>query len=239
MNKRNISKILSQPFTYLTEGLQTFVYISKDGKHVLKTLKNLEQSKEQFKRWGLNPDDITEVLTENSEKSYKLAFERLKKQTALEYVHISGERLSFEQIILDGKEYDSSTLQFILQEKVELVRGRIRSLMNDDNITEAKKVIDDIMKLISYIWKQDITEDTFNWDHNYGYTQSGTLTQIDVGTFWNGRKYLKEEIEKKKLTNSVSAKKLKTDFPKLYVYYQKETERLYNEFAYITTQNTN
>lgn len=230
MNKADMLEILSQPFVYLTEGLQTFVYLSKDKKYILKTLKNLEQSKRQFEEWGLDPKNITNVLIENSEKSYVLAFNKLKSQTALLDVHISDEPLSVKNLVLGNKEYDAQTLQFILQEKVELVRDRLNRLKNENKITECKKVIDDIIELISFIWGKDITEDTFNWDHNYGYTKAGNLAQIDVGTFWIGRESIQNEISKRKLLNSISSKKLGVDFPEIYTYYKKEIEKLYKKF---------
>jgi hypothetical protein len=231
MNAEELSGILSQPFTYLTEGLQAFIYVSKDGKYVLKTFKDLEQSKDQFKAWGLNPDDITSGLVENSTKSYALAFERLKDETAIMYVHVSNHALPGQKIILDEKEYDASELQFIVQEKVELVKDRIKRLMSRGDMEEVHKIIEDIMNFIAGMWQQGITEDTFNWDHNYGYTAADKLVQIDVGTFWEGDEYLKEEIRGRKLLDNESSKWLAENYPELVEFYKEKVGELYAKFS--------
>ncbi len=231
MNPEQLSGILSQPFTYLAEGLQAFIYTSSDGKYILKTFKNLEQSKDQFKRWGLNPDDITEELIENSVKSYKLAFEKLKEETALEYIHVSNDPLPDQKLILDNKEYIASNMQFLVQEKVELVQDRIKKLVSNGETEKVRKIIEDIMNFISQIWGKGITEDTFNWDHNYGYTLSGKLVQIDVGTFWEGDNYLKEELQAKKLLDSVSQRWLDENFPEFSDFYREKAKELYERFV--------
>lgn len=231
MNPEQLSEILSQSFTYLAEGLQAFIYVSNDGKYILKTFKNLEQSKDQFKRWGLNPDDITEGLIENSIKSYKLAFEKLKEETALLYIHVSNDPLPGQKLMLDDKEYVISDMQFLVQEKVELVQDRIKKLVSSGETEKVKKILEEIMDFIGHIWKKGITEDTFNWDHNYGYTSSGKLVQIDVGTFWEGDKYLKEELEAKKLLDSVSQRWLDENFPEFSIFYREKAKELYERFV--------
>ncbi len=231
MNPEKLTEILSQPFIYLTEGLQSFIYKSRDGAYILKTFKNLQQSKDQFKAWGLNPDDITIDLVENSLNSYQLAFDKLKDETALVYIHISNESLLDLKIILDNKEYASSEIQFILQEKVELVRDRMKRMKGSGNVDEIRNILEEIMNFIGRMWEKGITEDTFNWDHNYGYTVSGKLVQIDVGTFWEGDKFIKEEIQAKKLLDSVSSKWLNDNFPELTDFYTAKARHLYARFV--------
>jgi hypothetical protein len=231
MNPERLSEILSQPFTYLTEGLQAFIYVSEDGKFILKTFKNLEQSKDQFKSWGLNPDDITGELIENSIKSYELAFDKLREETALVYIHVSSDPLPGQKLLLDNKEFDASDVQFLVQERVELVRDRIKRLMSASEANKVEDIIEQIMTFIGRVWEKGITEDTFNWDHNYGYTVTGKLAQIDVGTFWEGDKYLKEELQAKKLLDSISQRWLDENFPEFSDFYREKAKELYERFA--------
>ncbi|MEO8637541.1 MAG: hypothetical protein ABI430_01415 [Candidatus Taylorbacteria bacterium] len=227
----NIEEILSAPFSYLHEGFQTRAFVSEDGKYVLKTFKTLDEGKQQFIAWGLDPDRVTQELVDNSEKSYKLAFHDFRQETALVYLHLEKSSPSLiEKVTLDGKEYNTRELQFILQEKVELVGDRIKKLIGADDIEGAKRVIDDVMNFIARMWERGVTEDTFNWDHNYGYASSGYIAQIDVGTFWKGEEYLKKEIEAKKLLDSVSSKWLKENGPQLVGHYEQKARELYEEY---------
>ena len=222
--------LLSQPFTYLSEGLQVRVYLGADGKTVLKSLKTHEEQKEQFRKWGKNPDELTQGWFNHAQTSYTMAFEKLQPETGLMYVHLSNEPLPVEKINLDGKYYIASESQFILQQKVELVCERIKRLMGKNDIEGSRKVIDDVVGLVTKIWNKNITEDTFNFDHNYGYLDSDNLVQIDVGSFWEGKEYIHKEVRRKNLLTMDSAKWLQENFPQLTDYYKQKVGLLYKNF---------
>lgn len=226
----DLKNILSQKFSYLTEGLQSVVYVSEDQKYILKTFKNLEESREQFSKWGLDPNEITSELITISDISYNLAFDKIREQTALLHLHMDKSEIGIPFIQLGDKEVNPTELNFLIQEKVELVRDRLSQLMSGGQLENAKKVFDDIILFITKLWEKGITEDTFNWDHNYGYGKDGNLVQIDVGTFREGKQYIDEEIKNRKLLDSVSSRWLEEKFPELFPYYREKAEEFYSHY---------
>lgn len=227
---KNIQEILSQKFNFLTQGLQTWIWESSDKKYVLKLFKDIQEGKEQFKRWGKDPNELEQAWFDNAIKSYQLAFEQLRRETALIYIHTNNERVPVDKIVLGDKEYNASEHPFLIQEKVELVRDRVTSFMGKNNFKDSKKIIDEVLEFISSIWKRNITEDTFNFDHNYGYTAKDHLVQIDVGSFWEGEGYVCKQLVEKKLLSSDSAQWIEERFPELAVYYKQEVGKLYKNF---------
>lgn len=233
----NLGAILSQPFTFLGEGLQVRVYLSEDNLYVLKLSKTFQEAQQQFEKWGKDPNEITLEWFNHDSESYKLSSDKLQTETALLYVHLPNESAPTDSILLDGVITDTISSQFILQEKVELVRDRIKKLMDQELITEAQKVINDVLSLITQIWDKGITEDTFNFDHNYGYTNEKELVQVDIGSFWEGSSYIKKELVEKKLLKCDSFEWLKDKHPSLEKYYLDSVNNLYTKYEQLYAEN--
>jgi hypothetical protein len=227
---KHIQEILSQKFTPFSEGLQAWAFESFDKKFVLKLFKDMEEAKNQWLKWGKDPSELHQSWIDNGFKSYKLAIEKIPKETALLYVHLNNEPVPIEKIVVGEKEFIASETHFLLQEKVELVCDRIKTFMQNGDIEGAKRVIDEIMEFIASLWKKGITEDTFNFDHNYGYTADGRLAQIDVGSFWEGREHICKNIKERKLLDSASSKWIEETFSELVEYYKNAAMKLYDDF---------
>ncbi len=226
----DLKTILSQPYTFLGEGVQARAYISADGGFVLKRQKTFEEGKEQFIKWGKQPEELTRDWFEHDSISYQLANDKLREETGLIYFHQAGAESPIKTITLDGQGYVVSETPFLIQEKVELVCDRLKSLDDENRLEKLKTVIDDVIGLISQIWDKGITEDTFNWDHNYGYLRSGELAQIDVGSFWEGEEYIQKAIEKDNLMTLGSAQLLRANYPEVFDYYKERVDSLYKKY---------
>lgn len=228
--RSSIENILSQRFNYLTQGLQTWVWESADKKYVFKLFKDVEEGKEQFVRWGKDPNELEQSWFDNAVRSCELAFKQLQKETALIYIHTNNETAPVERVVLGDEEYNTEEHFFLVQEKVELVCDRMAALMKNGNLKGSQKIIDEVLSLISLMWRKNITEDTFNFDHNYGYTANDRLVQIDVGSFWEGEEYVCRQLTEKKLLNSDSSRWLEERYPELIEYYRDAVTRLYKDF---------
>ena len=94
-----VQKILNQKFTYLNESSRAYVYISEDDNYVVKTFKDSVGIEKQFSSWGMDlgkvpwspkPGDAlgsAEIMFDNTIDSYQLAYNKLREETRLIYIH--------------------------------------------------------------------------------------------------------------------------------------------------------
>ena len=230
-SQRQIRAILSEPFSKLSEGLQAKVFINPSGTVVLKLFKNFEESVQQFLAWGKDPAELTREWHAHGFDSCRLAYSRIREKTGLLYLHLDGEDLPLRKTVIDGNTCDLHDRQFLLQESAELVRDRIVTLMQHRQVHKAYGVLDDVVSYIDTLWSMNITEDTFNFDHNYGYTRSGTLIQFDVGSFYEGRDYVEHQVRKRLLLSMSSYAWLVKDFPLLADHLKSSAEQLFHKFG--------
>ncbi|HEY5235184.1 MAG TPA: hypothetical protein VIJ14_03300, partial [Rhabdochlamydiaceae bacterium] len=85
--KTRIKEILSQPYSYLDNGVQSFVFASQDGQYVIKFFRH-DHLDAPF--W-LTPSQRAKKQTQLRKEflSYKLAYETLREQTGLVFAHLN------------------------------------------------------------------------------------------------------------------------------------------------------
>lgn len=211
------------------EWLQAIAYKDKDEELVLKLFKTLEQSYSQLdKRWK-ERDHMTKERYENWFKSYEIAYKKLQDETWLIYYH--DWKKDIWEITIDWKKRNSLNEKFLIQKKVVLVCEKIDFLLKTNNLSKAKEVIDDVFNLIQKIRDKSITEDTFNYDHNYWYDKEWNMIQIDVWSFWEWKEYIKREVKEKKMLNNHTSDWLKKKSIELYNYHVRKCEKLYSLFS--------
>ena len=212
------------------EWLQAITYKDKQNELVLKLFKTLEQSYKQLEKWWMEKDHMTKEWYEHAFISYEIAYNSLKDETWLVYYHNWDSNLW--SINIDWKENESLDTKFLIQKRVLLVCEKLEILLEKDDMIWARKVIDDVFALIVRIWNKWITEDTFNYDHNYWYDKEWNMLQIDVGSFWEWNEYIIKEIEAKRMLNNQTSKWLKEKSAELYRYHIEKCEELYSFFQF-------
>src|SRR5579872_141397 len=129
-----IRAILEQPFSYFAKGQQSYVFLSKDSKFVLK-LFLFDRCKfpigqkllHRYRKWK-NPfvyDELpTRLKAQNTFDSCKLAYDLVPEWTSLAYIHLNPGNRNLPPLHLKDKIgishcIDPSRFRFVLQKRCE------------------------------------------------------------------------------------------------------------------------
>jgi hypothetical protein len=189
--------IFNQPFHYLAKGAQSYVFASEDGQTVIKffriyhlrppvwlTALSLPPALQPFKvgkmiakRRELNKDFL----------SYKLAFEEMREETGLIYLHLNKtdhlkQRLKIYDKIGIGYELDLDTMEFLVQKRATLVYPAIDALMRSEGLHAAKGAISSLVALLRARCEKGIFDKDPDLNTNFGFLAKCAV-QIDIGRF--------------------------------------------------------
>jgi hypothetical protein len=190
----SIRSILDQPFHYLGKGVQCYAFVSADDKYVLKffrmrrvlpsswlikmpLLESYKQEKIKSKFEDLSRDFI----------SYKIAYELLKEQTGLVYIHLNKTDLLHQKITLFDKicvkhSIDLDSMEFLLQKKADLFYPAVEEMLSLGKKSEIKKYVKDLIHFLAYRSSLGIYDKDPDINTNFGICEGKTL-QIDVGRY--------------------------------------------------------
>lgn len=190
-----VEKALSQPYVYFSKGAQAFVFLSQDEEYVIKFFKqrlftpskwlNLLPLPTWLKRYRNKRNWKRQDKYERDFASYKMAFEELKDQTAVFYVHLNlSHDLKRTLTIIDklgiAHQLDLDSMDFILQKKAVRVHEHISFLMNQHEEEKAKEAISQVFQLILTRCKKGYKDRDPSIETNCGFINGGAI-KIDVG----------------------------------------------------------
>lgn len=180
--------IFDQKFYYLGSGGQCWVFASEDGQYVLKFFKFHRRKKDKLQR------DF---------KSYQIAYETLKQETGLVYLHLDKtESLGLTAKVIDKiaieHPIDLDAHAFIVQKKAVLVFDYIRSLMDQGKQDEAKGALFKLCQLLEERCKKGIGDEDPRLHRNIGFVD-GMPIFIDTGRFKNDPSRMDPAIYQKDL----------------------------------------
>ena len=225
---RRVGAILSQPYRFLGQGAKLRAYVSADDRFVLKT----PNTAEQFVRWFVEDDadvarltalsghrdpiDAARAMLARAQDSYRLAADELADETGLVFLHLAPTTdFDHRRVSIDGEpRLDADADTYIMQHRAELVRARIKASERAGDRAASLRVLDDVIDLIGRIWRQGITEDSFNFHNNYGYV-GDTLIQFDIGEFFKSWDRVREEMRELKVLRQRSQAYLRRKYPDL------------------------
>lgn len=204
---RKTRQILRQKFYYLGRGRQVFVFVSEDEKYVIKFF-NFHHFYYPlgFKKIPFLKDKSQRLFSVCS--SYKLAFTKLQKETALVYVHLDRQKLDrglgkislFNSIGLPLK-VDLDKTYFVLQEKAEPFFPHLSRLAREKKLRPGVNAfLDAVAKRLSC----KIVDDDLDIAKNYGFIKDKAVN-FDAGRLLQ-KKHLSRQMQRKEFYKS--AKKL-------------------------------
>ncbi len=234
--------LLSQPFSYLGKGAQTFVFESQDKNYVLKFYK-FPSHMRRFS-WISHPfgylfSPKRIALKEHNEKrfalsymSYFLAFQQLQKESGVVYVHLHPTTHLRQTIQLKDKtgntyQIPCDEIGFVLQRKGVPFVPLLQSALADSRIETAQQMIDSLLQLIVSRCSKGIT-DLDNMDHdNYGWSE-GQAMHLDIGRFMINEEVKKPSVYQQEVVRVTSplADYLQKKSPELFRYYQQKIHGL-------------
>lgn len=211
----HLDEILSQKFTYLGKGCQSYVFLSEDGNYVVKFFK--------YQRFRLQPwlnyfsfipavDNYRQRKIEKKQakleavfESWKLAFEELQPETGLMYVHLNKTKdLNKRLVIVDkiGREHilDLDSIEFLVQRKVQMLCPYIRGLIANGDTTGAQNLLMRILKLTLSEYQRGLADNDHALMQNTG-VANGKPMHVDVGQIVRNESVKNSEVYKQELFN--------------------------------------
>jgi hypothetical protein len=191
---KEIHRLLSQKFTYLDRGGQSFAFLSEDKTTVLKFPK-------QYLRPPLTwlvpicnalhikfePIEHRIFVRNRDYQSYAIAYEHLKEDTGLIYLHLDPTQHTFGKILIVDKlgiehRVDLDSRDFILQKRADMLYPYFEKLIEEGDIERAKRTIDALTKLITLRNHKGIEDSDAKMRKNFGIFD-GKVGFIDLGKF--------------------------------------------------------
>ncbi|NGX39055.1 MAG: hypothetical protein KR126chlam1_00375 [Chlamydiae bacterium] len=191
----NLSNLFSQPFTYLASGGQCYAFVSADEKYVVKFFKHhLRRLPFLVKHLPL-PSSLAEKradqLARRKKKllrdfrSYKLAYEELKEETGLIFVHLNSTKdLNCSAVLIDKlgirHTVNLDQVEFILQKKGTLALSYLDDLIHKGELEKAKEGVESLVNLVLSRCQKGIFDEDAKIHRNFGFVD-GQAMLIDVG----------------------------------------------------------
>jgi hypothetical protein len=238
----SLDEVLKQKFHYLAKGCHCYAFISEDQQYVIKF--HRYASHMRMFPWLNHPfsyqfsEHRKSIMKHNLEKlgenlqSYKHSALALKEESGLIMLHINrSDTLQRSVTLIDatGAEYQVPLDQvtFILQHKANLIYPTLDKLLLEKKVDDAKKVISNVVHLITDCCKKGYVDQDPVLRKNYGLIE-GRAIHIDVGDLVRNEKIqLRENYipHVKEMTESLRVR-LEKQYPELLSHYYKEIESL-------------
>jgi hypothetical protein len=207
-----INQILEQPFIYLDEGGQSYVFSSTDQKYVLKLFK--------FKRF--RPSFLIKILPPifpfksyreqhiaKREKKlmtafngYKLAYDLHQHASGLIFIQLNPSNQSKWIILVDKggrqRKLNLAKVSYVLQERGEMLSTDLSRILQQGNLSIAKQRIDQVFDLYLSEYHKGIYDLDHGVMHNIGCIRN-RLFHLDVGKLVADEKMKEPEFYQKDL----------------------------------------
>lgn len=195
--RAELDNALSQKYHYLACGNQAFAFLSDDGRYVLKFFKQklfeppfplrwIPSAWAKEGRWAKKIWKKKDKLKRDFE-SYRMAFDELKEETGLIFVHLNPTDWIGRHVLITDKIHLEHSIplddfNFIIQRRADLVYPTIDKLMAEGNVAAAKEALSSILNLFVSRCRKAIADSDPDLDKNFGFID-GYAIQIDIGRF--------------------------------------------------------
>lgn len=189
-----LDQLLTQKFTYLGRGTQSYVFLSEDQKYVIKFIKMNHLTPHLWLKYLPLPflDKLRYKKVYQREQRLNQVFDtlhysyrELKDETGLLFIHINRTKNWNKQVTLIGKKGETFILPlddvpFIIQEKAELFYSRLFHLIETNDTEGAKSCL---RSLLNLIWKRGckgLIDQDRSISNNFGFVNDKPI-QLDIG----------------------------------------------------------
>lgn len=235
--EQQIQRMLSQPFTYLARGKQSFVFLSQDKTIVLKFLNNHYQSKLRALSllpsfsWQQAQSAYFHRKMQESYQSYLLSFSELHEETGIIFLHLHPSHHLKQKVKIFDKlgiahEIDLDSSAFIVQQKATLALEQFEEWLLQGNIESVKKGISSLLTLIQLRQAKEIADKDPLIRTNIGFKDTTPLF-LDLGPFSKNtfpKSNEAKRVELQKITHSLREWLQKRD-PACALFLEEELQR--------------
>ncbi len=187
-----VAEILEQKFHYFARGGQAYVFLSEDGKYVLKFFRKrfcpeflLSFPLPKFLKMAVEKKRAyVQKKWARDAKSYELARAELQDETALLWVHLNKSSLEQTLEISDklniSHKLNLNQHAFLLQKRAEPILTHLEWQIGQKKSEEAKKTLDQIVALVLLRLDKQIVDEDLHLDKNLGFLEEKPVF-IDLG----------------------------------------------------------
>jgi len=235
-----LTTILSQPFSYLASGAQSYVFVSQDDRYVMKFFKfhhlrippwiDALPTPTFLKAYKAHKVLKKETALQKTLQSYQIAHNLFSSHTALVYLHLHQTDHLHQTLHLIDKigihyKLDADALIFAIQQKGKPLYEGLRAYIKQGHLDQAKMIISDVLQIIFERCKQGVGDLDPDFQTNFGIID-GRVKQFDVGRFYIDSKEKDPEIYARELYRITRAFKswLEENSPELAVYLEQELQ---------------
>jgi len=180
---QNVRAIISQPYTYLTEGGESYVFVSQDQQYVLKFFKMKRLTPKYWLNYiplpwldkkRLDKIDERERVRQQFFGGLKIAFEQFRYQTGLTFLHLFRTQYLKMKVRITDKEGKSfevpiDQVPFLLQRKAVILPDYIDSLVSRGKKEEAVRALCQVLELVKSTSQKGFIHTTENVQSDYGF----------------------------------------------------------------------
>src|ERR1700722_307569 len=193
-----LETVFAQKFWYLGCGGQSFVFASEDGNYVIKFFKNRKFRKPysyllrlplpgNLDLYRLNKLRKALFKLKRDFTSYRLAYEELREETGLIYLHLNKGTQLYRSIQIVDKlgithQIDLDNIEFLVQRRAKLLFPHIDQLMEQGNITGAQQTLHAVVEALAGRCKKGIFDEDPRLPNNLGILGQRAMF-IDIGRF--------------------------------------------------------
>jgi hypothetical protein len=195
--EKELDPIFNQPYHYLGKGRQSYAFESQDGLYVIKFFK---YQRYRMLPWLRHFPPLPAVVQYREERlqqkwsllntficSWKIAFENLKEESALLFVHLNKTQHLNKKLTLIDKigfrhQINLDEMEFCVQRKAQLICSRILELKEAGDIEGAKDLIDRLQARFISEYERGVGDYDHTLMQNTGVVD-GSPIHIDVGQF--------------------------------------------------------
>jgi hypothetical protein len=238
-----VQEIFPQTYYYLAAGNQCYAFISEDRQYVLKFFKmknlfpkgwldNFPPSLLQY--LGFKHETSNRLFLERIFSSYKDAYETLRDETGLIYIHFNKTREFKSKVNLidsKGKKYfvDLDTLEFVVQKKATKIYDHFEGLLDECKYEDLRASIHSFLRLIALRCERGFVDQDLSIRNNFGFI-GNTAIQFDCATLTrdSSMKYpqnFRQEVLEVAERLDVWARK---NVPEITLFIQEEAQSLIN-----------
>jgi len=195
--KNEIEKAFDQPYHYLGKGCQAYVFASEDGNYVVKFFKyqrfrpqawiNLFTFIPAVEKYQLGKVQEKKEKLEKVFTSWKIAFETLKNETGVIYVHLNKSNEWDRVLTIRDKlgmkhEVKLDQIEFTLQRRAVMLKPAIDQLIADGQNEQAERLIDRLLAMLLSEYARGYADNDHALMQNTG-VLDGRPIHIDIGQF--------------------------------------------------------
>ena len=186
LSEKELLAMLAQPYTYLGSGNHTYAFVSQDGLYVIKFFKQKHMRTQSL---FLSKDKIEKRTLEREESfaSYKIAYDHLKEETGIVYLHLNKtDHLGMMLTLIDQHknptEVNLDEMEFLIQRKGVLAFEHLGNLIQREAYDEALNAITSLLEVVAKRNQRGIYDKDLQFFKNFGFIGNQAI-EIDICEF--------------------------------------------------------